>query len=827
VIGDAVAEVWRDRFDRFDRSPESPSYRPRRWFAPGPFAADGPSRREMAYRLPTLPGGADPRPALEAVREAIRRGNAWYAAAVCARIAPYVGPRGRRELADMADLLRRPWDGHVAKLARRAEPWPSAVAELEAAHPAVPALNREAGEAPPDRLADTCVRAVQAIVDRHARTFPTQAGAPPTPSVPPTSGAFPPEPLQPEQTDADEELDRARPGTFGRGAGGGPPPGPPYDPVPSGGPPERWVTTGIAAPTAPGTPLDPARRLAPDAAYLFWLQIGARVAGSLDDEPLRLDLPADATPGTRVTVAVFGYPDEITVDAAPGEFVLRQDGRLEVSRQPDGRPAGGTRLFVPIHTPARDGRHRLRCNLYCRGTLLQSRVVELDVGPPGPGTSATIVDYAVDTTLDPENLARIRPLTLSVFVNDSGNGTHGFRFFSGSAAPVTGDALLTEGALQDTIDRVRADLREASWGHRGEYATGTTFRYDRRHPGDAGADIIRLARTGYLLWTSIGGEVAEAAGQGPPEQAPIRWLADRMRRPGTVEIASKVSSRLVVPATLFYDHPLDQRYDLGLCPVALAAIKAGADLAGEPCFQGDCPSYGDESVVCPSGFWGYRHELGLPQSILPPNRDRVDPGQAAIQHEITCGDQPRCVVGISSEFAGPHPDWVSSLGRPVAPPYADGDALLAALRTRQPPTHLVYFYCHGAVVDGQPALRVGPADSPGISYVHASDGRMYWPEGRPLVFLNGCRTAAVEPRYAMTFVDAFIRRARASGLIGTEIVTYEALAEAFGRAVLDRFVTRRQTLAAAVRGARLELLAAGNPLGLIYVAYAPPQLRLT
>jgi hypothetical protein len=152
--------------------------------------------------------------------------------------------------------------------------------------------------------------------------------------------------------------------------------------------------------------------------------------------------------------------------------------------------------------------------------------------------------------------------------------------------------------------------------------------------------------------------------------------------------------------------------------------------------------------------------------------------------------------------------------------------MLAALRAPRPVTQLFYFFCHGAIVEGEPLLLVGPPDAPGISYVQIADGDVYWSEGRPLVILNGCRTAAVEPRYAMSFVDAFISRALASGVIGTEIVTYESLAETFGRLVLDGFVNRREPLGRAVRSARLALLAAGNPLGLIYVAYAPPTLRL-
>jgi hypothetical protein len=65
----------------------------------------------------------------------------------------------------------------------------------------------------------------------------------------------------------------------------------------------------------------------------------------------------------------------------------------------------------------------------------------------------------------------------------------------------------------------------------------------------------------------------------------------------------------------------------------------------------------------------------------------------------------------------------------------------------------------------------------------------------------------------------------AAGVIGTEITVFEPLARAFAEACLRRFL-EGATLGAAVRGARLELLGQGNPLGLAYIPFALPGLRL-
>ena len=45
------------------------------------------------------------------------------------------------------------------------------------------------------------------------------------------------------------------------------------------------------------------------------------------------------------------------------------------------------------------------------------------------------------------------------------------------------------------------------------------------------------------------------------------------------------------------------------------ALAAGEDLEEVECFSSECESRGEATVVCPSGFWGYRHRLGMPVSV--------------------------------------------------------------------------------------------------------------------------------------------------------------------------------------------------------------------
>lgn len=601
----------------------------------------------------------------------------------------------------------------------------------------------------------------------------------------------------------------------------------------------RLVSTGLAEPHRPDRSWPRARCARPDADYLYWLTVAATAApGAIDDGAVQLDLPPDTPVGAVLTVALFTFPGEIEVPdgADVGELVLNADGSVGVHRQPSPTHDSHNRLLFPIRTPPHRGRHRLRCNIYCKRTLLQSRLVEIEVADGAPyrdGAVRSTTDYLIDTTLDPAALAAVEAVTLSVFVNDNGNGTHGFRFLGdgGAATDIKADVVLDAVQLQNLVEYARRMLRMVAWRHQEEWRPGIAFRYDGRREPDLDADLVLLARAGYRLWAEIGGRVARerAAEAG---RRPLAALQALMRAPGTVEFATKYDAGQGVPAALLYDYVLDADSSaLTVCRDAMDAIDRGVDLAAEPCFQGACPSQAgdepDDTVVCPGGFWGFRHRVGLPRSmrahtVSEPPPDPPSRGLGPIRFS---GDRPHCVVGIAAEFAGPHPTRVSERGDTASRPVIDDRAgLLAALRTGPAP-HLVYLFCHGMVSpNGLPALRIGPPGSDLIGVSAITDGRMGWPT-RPLVVLNGCRTGAVEPQYAMSFVNAFVRN-DASGVVGTEVTTHESLAAGFSDLMLDAWFTPGVPIAEAVRRARLGLLARGNPLGMIYVAYAAPQLRL-
>ncbi|MCZ7669021.1 MAG: hypothetical protein M5U34_18435 [Chloroflexi bacterium] len=113
------------------------------------------------------------------------------------------------------------------------------------------------------------------------------------------------------------------------------------------------------------------------------------------------------------------------------------------------------------------------------------------------------------------------------------------------------------------------------------------------------------------------------------------------------------------PFTAFYDYPLDGGLtsdSYSLCGTFLDAFKRGQPLAECDCFQGRCPSYNDEKVVCPSSFWGYRHVIGLP---LPA-------GEESVPTTIPMGQQPRLSLHLST-----HPDLTLGPAAPVRPDFDD------------------------------------------------------------------------------------------------------------------------------------------------------------
>lgn len=616
----------------------------------------------------------------------------------------------------------------------------------------------------------------------------------------------------------------------GRGAGLEPaesagPPLPPEAPPPERGreigapTPQRVVNTGFAARSSPAAPLDPAVTLACGASYLFWLDVGPPVAASAERTPV--DIPwHQLPPSPELTVAIFSLSDGDTgfaleADADTGSLVVGVGDTVEVGRQPgpDTDPIALTRLLFPVRAPLVEADAQLRCSIYCRGSLVQSRLVTARVRrvpsrEDDPGFES-VLDYTLAPSLDPLHLSELPEPTLTVMLNES-SGTHDFTFYGADGFKSQSSFDVLE--LQDLITGARAGLRRAAWGDEEEWREGRAYLYLVPDPDRLRRDLVELAKRGFRFYASIADRLA---GEGD-----AFGLSDRLVRPGSIQIASVESPRHLLPAALLYDYigfdSTQRSEDYVLCPRFVRALSSGEDLEGVECFTGDCPSRGEATVVCPSGFWGYRHRLGLPVSVA----GAPDAPVTIVYH----GPGPSIVLAASTDFdlLEAHVAAVTQLCPRLQTATTRADTL-RLMKTAG--VHVFYFYCHGGVQERVPFLKVGTPEERGITSDLLFSEQIRWMPPQPLVFINGCRTTALEPEIAIELVSSLVRISHASGVIGTEITVFEPLARDFAEAYLRRFLDGK-TVGEAVRGARLALLARGNPLGLAYIPFALEGLRL-
>jgi hypothetical protein len=594
----------------------------------------------------------------------------------------------------------------------------------------------------------------------------------------------------------------------------------------------RVVSSGFAEPERRMDPLTGKEPLRRGYDYLYWVEVAEKpIKGSIEETHVELVPKETLKEGAEFVVALFAFPDELRVDEerSVGTLRYRGDGRLVVWRQPGGEPRKGGlydpdveyRMFFPITTPNEAGRARLRCNIYFRGVLVQSRLVTAHVGklPKGRSAGSAVVDFQLAQLDSPDQLAPIQPHALSLQVNSNGAATHSFRFasFTDGEPEFKNDAVLSANELQDLITQGRGAMRKVAWGAMTPWKDGTQFRYTAPPFPDLATDIFELMRKGRQLYGAIINELAA----GPMGAKALR---QRMRAPGRVQVVNSGSPSELIPTSLVYDY-VNTDPALGnmtLCPAFAEARGGNKPLEETPCFKGKCPSIDVDQVVCPSGFWGYRHAIGIPVRSkwgAPPPLRMTFEGSPSLGIAFFPGFD--LVAAHRQHIADQNPGWE------MLEPADTYSEALAMLKARP---NVVYFYCHGGTSTGNaPYLLVGSDKKQPMfpsSLIPGDDDNLdLYRLPRSLIILNGCETNALEPNRAMKFVSSFVDNIAASGVIGTEITTSEELAVAFGEALL-RNLRGSVEVGESIRRARLALLQDGNPLGLIYLPLVPADAVL-
>ncbi|MGB9181085.1 MAG: CHAT domain-containing protein [Pyrinomonadaceae bacterium] len=602
---------------------------------------------------------------------------------------------------------------------------------------------------------------------------------------------------------------------------------------------QRIVSTGFAREETPAAPIMPTEPLTTGHDYFFWLEVGEVVQGSIEEE--KIALQTELLPeGACLKVALFNFDQglKLTPGADVGELEVQPNGSARVSKQPveasrltnlRDSELKERRLFFPVRAASASGTYRLRCSIYYKQFLCQSRLITVRVMKRPRAVKKALsakVDYSLSRSLSPAYLTRMKPHLLSILLNSNGDGSHGFSFKG--AGDFEKDSVSISGQkLQDLITQARDAYALAAWGAKNPW-NQQNYRYDQspeQNRAQLKGDLLRFARRGYNIYDSL---ISEFAGG----QKKAQELAELMRQPGLLQIALKESPSFILPAALMYDYALDVDLPDAACTICQSFTKslndAATPLEQTDCFNGNCPTRDTDNVICPSGFWGYRQNIGFPLSIEDENEDGSTHQREAVT-EITWQTKPVLTVGVSTDpqfkRRQKHLDVIRGLRADIEWNYGETrEDVLRELKETKP--HLVYFYCHGGVSETRPYLEVGSGDKTGIiSPSNLRAKKILWDTPRPLVFINGCHTTALEPEKAIEFITAFVASADAAGVIGTEITIFEPLATAFAEDCLRRFLGGTP-IGEAVRTTRLKLLKDGNPLGLVYIPYVMANLRL-
>jgi len=454
--------------------------------------------------------------------------------------------------------------------------------------------------------------------------------------------------------------------------------------------------------------------------------------------------------------------------------------------------------------------------VYHDNNLLQSLLITAVIADVesenGRGNSA-IVEWALSAGL--RDFDKFGSKAVNFLTNETLQATHLFAIVGdGFSKPLEMDP--TE--LTTMIKEARGALQWIC----GNPEEREAYRFEPNNRGD-GHEFLEqmsgLAELGYDLYNGLilrHGDDFE------------RKLQAALAEPAVIQVARMRSAKFVFPWAIVYDLPIIPHRSNRMCPEFEATLAGGATaqvLAEHRCITQGCPYRDDEIVVCPSGFWGFRHVIEQPLATVQDPAQGQSPTSDAIDTIKVAINQPVEILNAYSKnlkFHDQHCEEVESL-RGVQTD-ADFDLFRIGKGLKRRDLDVVYFYCHGGNRRGKAWLGVG-AEPP--EQLYASNLRAWkvsWPTRHPLVVINGCNTVGISPDDLLTF-NEMLAWSRAAGVLGSEITIPETLGRFFGRRLLEGFVAGRH-IGELVRELRFELLAGFNPLGLAYTPYSLAKLHI-
>jgi hypothetical protein len=389
--------------------------------------------------------------------------------------------------------------------------------------------------------------------------------------------------------------------------------------------------------------------LEPNHDYLLQIDIGSLRKDSLLRDLKHSEFPIERLPavstGYWLEVSVMG--DGFLVGESPGFVFLPVVGSSWVCTcQPGGNhdcsPADRQQfLVVPIRSDKYSRPARLLISLYFQRNLLQAASIQTTLGVSG---QIAVMDYSL--TSDLLDLDRLPQRTLNVLDRRESDGSHWLVINGARGEPV--NFHITEGQMDQATRLARAGLRQVHFREFGgqlgsKIQRENLYNKDNRKTSEQYIDDVRLlASIGWTLWTML---LSDQPGH-------MRSLRSLMRRPATVQVCRAGGSSYVFPWALVYDIPLELAAAHRPCRILAQWNSDNASLPAE------CP-YQDEhdvNIVCPYGFWGFRHLIEEPPSA----RDRD------LALEIAVSQHPAGLVvarslQLQAELASEHLRALNSL----------------------------------------------------------------------------------------------------------------------------------------------------------------------
>ena len=557
---------------------------------------------------------------------------------------------------------------------------------------------------------------------------------------------------------------------------------------------------------------------------------------------VRVDI-GDLSPESVVQNAT-PFPDGLLPETKTGHWLeavaVSDDFRVEPSRHYLFLPKGGaswvcdcapggkhtctkqTRrpyVLIPVKTPRESTAARLRLCIYYQNNLIQSQLLTAEIVQTerqGAGYSSYI-DYTLTAKLN--DISFLPARTLNIFTNENANGTHKI-VINGRTGEVI-DFNLTEGQMRGTIKAARDGLHAIHIKVRGQRREDLYDENNSKKKELFIADLKLLAGLGRELFTLLFGNKLELQ---------VKLSEEMLNEPASIQVCRVSHSTFVFPWSLVYDIPLESNAAKYKNCRLLEEWERASTLIPESSPR--CP-YQDEhdlNVICPFGFWGFKHVIEQPPS-MPAGRN--------LPTKINVSNRPvEMVIGFSEELdknlTQDHLRAIRERLNEFTVSWHDsGEEIAEALA--DPKLEIVYFYCHGR-------RKPLPGSSEPIPYLELEKGGMltpsdivawrrsrwrksqHWQETSPLIFINGCHTAELTPESIVNFVDVFFG-AYASGVIGTEITLSQRAASEAAIEFLSRF--QSEGVGRSLQLMRRQLLLKGNLLGLAYTPYCSAALQLS